>query len=415
MEEINNLLMTDISCDHSVKLLQKAITSIESYPTLYEIRKLEEQPMVNKKEQNEIKQDFNFYQKQLNNSNLNKIKSLLSEIEITLNLIYKTKYNDITKNKIEIINNHIIKDLYNEEIFELENKLSKQKEELRKELNKLDKTLNCNLSFTREGDKIILDENIETKTSVKELFETVSIDKIIDEIDLENYKVIYYKELYGDPLDIEYNNLFLSKENKNYLREHTYPILKVIKKLKTYYPNKYSELEKQSIRTSNIAIKVAQLENLNETIKAYNFKRLSNYLSKSINSLNKVINHNTIIITNIINNIIPKENEIYKLDEQEQEFILDILNELLNITSEEAQIQCKYQDYGSYTKEAVSNYQQFLLTKKYNINFYVEKILTAIKERKSRKNQKSIADAPKTSLSKKIRKVRVLTKKNSSD
>ena len=36
MQEIDNLLMQDNKCDHSLILLKKLITSIESFPSLYE-------------------------------------------------------------------------------------------------------------------------------------------------------------------------------------------------------------------------------------------------------------------------------------------------------------------------------------------------------------------------------------------
>lgn len=404
MQEIDNLLMQDNKCDHSLILLKKLITSIESFPSLYEYKKLEgsfENKTI-------IIEYLREYKRHLNNSNIKKIKKILFDIEYTLKMIYKTKYNEVIKNKIKIINNSVIERLYNEDIKLLEDKLRKQKEELKKELNKLDKELNCFITISKKDNKIIIDEDLENQTNIKEIFNKISIEELIKNIDLEEIQILYFKELYGNPFEEEDIELFTYTEDKNLIRLNIYPILKVLKKITKYYPKKYDELEKQSIKVASLAIKAAQLENLNKFINFHGLLKTSNYINKSLNSINKIIDENTKIISNVIKTIIPNIKNVYMLNEQEKQITIDILTELLLITKSEAEMKYRYHEYDEFIDETISDYQKFLLNTKYNINFSIDDILNEIEKRKI---QKTIADAPKTKIIKKLRKIKVLTYK----
>lgn len=359
---MKDILMSNNKYDHSLKLLQQIIINISK---------------------NEI-----------NNINIKQIEQLLYELESNLTTFYQTKYNEIIKNKIKIINNSVIANLYNEDIYEVENRINNLKEILKKELIKLDKYLSSNLEIYNK-------EIIE----IKKLFTKTSINKLIEDIDLEETKKLYLKELYSDPFEEEYTELFTAIENKSLAITNSYPILKVVKKLSKYYPNKYAELEKQSIKVANLSLKSLQLANLNKSINLHGFAKTSNYINKSLKKINNVIHDNTKIISSIINDLTTNINDLTEIDQQ---IITDILNEILSITKEEAQLKYRYQEYSEFLDEAILDYQKFLLSTKYNINFSIEDILNEIKDKK---NQTPISKAPKAKLTKKLKKIRVIRRK----
>lgn len=341
------------------------------------------------------------------NSNNNQIKKLLLEIEKVLTLIYQTKYNEVIKNKIRIINNKTIANLYKEDLKTLENKLINLKQKLEEELYKLNPNLIVNLTLDNTNNKKELIINSNTKTTIQEIFNKISINDFIKNIDLEELQKMYLKELSSDPFEEKYMELFIAIENKEIARYNNYPILRVIKKIKKYYPNKYDELENQSLKVADLFIKKLQLENLNKSINLYGFTKTSNYINKVLDNINKIIESNNTIISKVIKNIIPNKH-IYGLTNEESKQIVDILTELLRITRYESQIICSYQDNGEFFEEATKDYQRFLLSTRYNIDFSLENL---IKELKEKSNQTPINKAPKTKLIKKIKKINIIKRK----
>lgn len=422
IEKINNLLISETKSDHSIKLIKDIIESIEAYPELYEVKKSDELKNKSKKEYEKeiikIEQNYLKEKDKIDKSNLRIIKELLTEIENKLIDLYNDKDKDNIKSRIDYLNDNNLTEIFKKES-KLKIKLKKQqinklKLELKKELYNIDKNLTFYAKISENDSNFKLNETLNQETKLEELFKKISIEKLIDDIDLEEYVKEFYKQLGSNPLDSDYNNLYIENKNpklKN-LRMSIYPNFKIITTLKNIkFNNKklneeVKEIQKQSIEVVDLLIRVKQLENLQKYMEKNNYEITIKYIDEEIKQTKKIIikkelklNQSTSMLN--LKNIPEKEKYTF-------------YKKLLEITADESKKKFNYNlgsiEYKQMIQQDVYNYQNFILDERYNITLEELNNLILNQEENTFINPKEYDQASKINTKKKKRSLRTFLK-----
>lgn len=379
VEKINNLLISETQSNHSIKLLKDIIESIEVYPELYKVKKSDEitrsKQKNYKKELEEIEQNYISIKNKIKSSNIKSIKELLIEIENKLIAFYNVNDKNNIKYRIKYLNDSKLIEILKKERklkLKLKNKeLDELKVKLKKELKNIDKNLLFYAKLTKTNNGFNLSETLNQETKLDELFEKISVEKLIEDMELEDYKKEFYKQLGSNPLDSDYYNLYIENKNPklNNLRISTYPNLKIITTLKNIKFNdkklneEVKEIQKQSIEVADLLIRVKQLENLQKYIEKNNYEITTKYIEEEIKQTKQIIIKKELKLnqeTSMLNlKNIPKQ-EKYKF-----------YKELLEITANESKNKFNYNlgsfEYKQMIQQDVYNYQNFILAERYNI------------------------------------------------
>lgn len=379
IEKINNLLISETQSNHSIKLLKDIIESIEVYPELYKVKKSDEIPRSKqkdyKKELEEIEQNYISIKNKINSSNIKLIKELLTEIENKLIDFYNVNDKNNIKYRIKYLNDSKLIEIFKKERklkLKLKNKeLDELKLKLKKELKNIDKSFLFYAKLTKTNNGFNLCETLNQETKLDELFEKISVEKLIEDMELEDYKKEYYKQLGSNPLDSDYYNLYIENKNPklNNLRISTYPNFKIITTLKNIKFNdkklneEVKEIQKQSIEVADLLIRVKQLENLQKYMEKNNYEITTKYLEEEIKQTKQIIIKKELKLnqeTSMLNLKNIPEQEKYKF-----------YKELLEITADEAKNKFNYNlgsfEYKQMIQQDVYNYQNFILAERYNI------------------------------------------------
>ena len=422
MTKIENLLQDDITYTHSLKLLQNIIISIESYPELNKLKKTEEldPQTLNKDEYNKrirlIKEEYEIASKQINSSNIKKIKELLIEIEKRLERQKnKTDENNITA-RLNYLKDEKLNEIYLKEQKFYSKKTEKLIRTLKSELEKINKSLPFYAYIIIENKNYLFKETLTTKETLSNFFEKIKIDTLIEDISLEDYLEEYYKQLGSDIIDIDFKRIY---PTKNYieldnLRIKKNPILKLVKLITPLSKENGLEIEKICQETTDLLIRIDQLNNLKTYLKKNNYQTTIIYIENQIDILKQKIAKNNATATKKWNNIISELSLKEKIkNKQITTQIKKLLIELLIITEQETKQRFNYNlednEYRIQIKDDMIKYQNALLKNKYGLNITVKEITNNIYPKTTEVPNKP---TPKSSnpFKKIIRKTKMKTK-----
>ena len=305
MTKIENLLQDDITYTHSLKLLQNIIISIESYPELNKLKKTEEldQQTLNKDEYNKrirlIKEEYEIASKQINSSNIKKIKELLIEIEKRLERQKnKTDENNITA-RLNYLKDEKLNEIYTKEQKFYSKKTEKLIRTLKSELEKINKSLPFYAYIIIENKNYLFKETLTTKETLSNFFEKIKIDTLIEDISLEDYLEEYYKQLGSDIIDIDFKRIYPTKKyiELDNLRIKKNPILKLVKLITPLSKENGLEIEKICQETTDLLIRIDQLNNLKTYLKKNNYQTTIIYIENQIDILKQKIAKNNATAT----------------------------------------------------------------------------------------------------------------------
>lgn len=388
MKSIKEVLNIEI-CDHSLKLLQAVISSIESYPDLYKVSKIDNLNTSElsdkevKKQINLIKEEVKIKRQKLATSNVKIIKDLLSKIELKLKYLSNKSDQINLDARINYLNNHTISAVFSLEKKEQIKELKELKKQLKKELQSVDKTLAFYAKLYTTDGKIVIEENLKIENNFENLFQLKSIEKLVDDINLEEDYQQYYQQLSPKAINSTYKNIYLPTESNKLkkLRQIKYPNLKILSKLiKIDISTDNKKLEEKCIETADLVIKKAQLQDLSSYMQNNNFKLTKKYIEMEIHLLTKKIKENNSQIEQAIERKISKIDfkNIIINDNKNRQDAINLLKEILKQTEKKAKTTFNFNSgnltYREIIIDDLQKFQENLLRDDYNINLSLQEI-----------------------------------------
>lgn len=388
MKSIKEVLNIEI-CDHSLKLLQAVISSIESYPDLYKVSKIDNLNTSElsdkevKKQINLIKEEVKIKRQKLATSNVKIIKDLLSKIELKLKYLSNKSDQINLDARINYLNNHTISAVFSLEKKEQIKELKELKKQLKKELQSVDKTLAFYAKLYTTDGKIVIEENLKIENNFENLFQLKSIEKLVDDINLEEDYQQYYQQLSPKAINSTYKNIYLPTESNKLkkLRQIKYPNLKILSKLiKIDISTDNKKLEEKCIETADLVIKKAQLQDLSSYMQNNNFKLTKKYIEMEIHLLTKKIKENNYQIEQAIERKISKIDfkNIIINDNKNRQDAINLLKEILKQTEKKAKTTFNFNSgnltYREIIIDDLQKFQENLLRDDYNINLSLQEI-----------------------------------------
>ena len=380
MKSFNETIKNKNEITHSISLLKVIISSIEAYPEFNKtlsISKLDGEYLSSEIEP--VTKKFNEDHEKISKSCIAKLKTNIYKLEelIKLNLDKRAVYN--IEKRINYLDLKGIKKTYNQETNFKEKQIIDLKLTIKSLLEQLDKSLPLYAKLEKKDSNYVLIETLNNQITLKEIFEQISIENIVEDLILEDYEYYYYSQLGTDPLDYSYTELYTfdTKAEKLKKLKTIYPNIILAEKLAKLTKEKDSKLEKDTIEVSKLLLKIYQLQNLKDLLakKEYNF----------------TINHIDKLIRNIQEEILDLEKKIKKRISQEfskidirksieesPKQIKELIQIVLDITANEAKKQFNYDlhdiSYREIIKPELNQYQQLLLKENYNITQSIEEL-----------------------------------------
>ncbi|MBR3161187.1 MAG: hypothetical protein IKF19_00450 [Bacilli bacterium] len=362
--------------NHTLKLLKDIIINIEAHPEIDKMNNLYNLENYNEELAEKNKQKAN---KLIRESNLNKIKTLLSEIEdLSIKHNNKIKNNDIIK-KIRYLNDYNLEQTYQKEKEIITQKIINKTKQLQNELNKLNKEIPLYIEITNTKNGYSITETINNELTIGDIFKIIPIKELTKDLKIEEYEENLYADLEKNSIKSNYNLYSNNIENISQLRKKFYPELKIIKKLKKN-SNNLSFLLKEGNLIADLLIMEKQLEDLLSNLSTENYKKTSEYLNRKINILTHIINAKQKNFFQEIKKELPKlnfsKNEYSTLE-------LEILNVSLENSEQEFKEKFNYKNnniiYQEVLKEDLENYQKKIIKEEFNLELSPKKIKKLIK------------------------------------
>lgn len=380
MKSFNDTIKNKNEITHSISLLKVIISSIEAYPEFNKtlnISKLDGEYLSSEIEP--VTKKFNEDHEKINESCIAKLKANIYKLEelIKLNLDKRSAYN--IEKRINVLDLKGIKKTYNQETKFKEKQIQDLKLTIKLLLEQLDKSLPLYIKLEKKDNKYILTETLNNQITLKEIFDQIGLNNIVDDLKLEDYEYYYYSQLGTDPLDRSYIELYTfdTKTEKLKKLKAIYPNIILTEKLAKLSKEKESKLVKDTIEVSKLLLKIYQLQNLKEFLvkKEYNFT--ISYIDKLIRNIQEEI----LDIEKKIKKRISQEFskiDIRKSIEESPKQIKELIQIVLEITENEAKKQFNYDlhdiSYREIIKPELNQYQQLLLKENYNITQPIEKL-----------------------------------------